>query len=157
MEAPEQCDDGAANGDGTSCCTTTCEATAPGTDILACTTTTTTSTTTSTTLPCPDNGFDGVDCLLRSVVPPCIDERMPGCVRRRITAATTLVDHGMDARTAKKARTLARRASKVLKSVVAHASAAAAKGQLSMLCGDALDGVLQEAARRTKQLAASHP
>src|SRR5439155_6351600 len=96
VQAPEQCDDGAANGTFTSCCTMTCQFNGSGTScddgnactdndscdgsgacvgtaIAGCTTTTTTTTssTTSTTTPCPDSGFEGVGCILRIVVQPC--------------------------------------------------------------------------------------
>ena len=180
VQAPEQCDDGAANGTFTSCCTTTCRFTGSGTScddgntctdsdrcdgsgacvgtaIAACTTTTTTTTssTTSTTTPCPDSGFAGVGCTLRTVVQPCADEAVPRPVRRRITQATTLADHGAGASNGKKARTFARKASKTLHKAVTLAAAATAKGQLSMLCGGALGGVLQEAEHRAEQLAAS--
>ncbi|TMA94304.1 MAG: hypothetical protein E6J70_17450, partial [Deltaproteobacteria bacterium] len=178
VQAPEQCDDGAANGTFTSCCTTTCRFTGSGTScddgntctdsdrcdgsgacvgtaIAACTTTTTTTTssTTSTTTPCPDSGFAGVGCTLRTVVQPCADEAVPRPVRRRITQATTLADHGAGASNGKKARTFARKASKTLHKAVTLAAAATAKGQLSMLCGGALGGVLQEAEHRAEQLA----
>ena len=180
VQAPEQCDDGAANGTFTSCCTTTCRFTGSGTScddgntctdsdrcdgsgacvgtaIAACTTTTTTTTssTTSTTTPCPDSGFAGVGCTLRTVVQPCADEAVPRPVRRRITQATTLADHGAGASNGKKARTFARKASKTLHKAVTLAATATAKGQLSMLCGGALGGVLQEAEHRAEQLAAS--
>src|SRR5439155_622700 len=90
VQAPEQCDDGTANGAFTSCCTATCQFDGSGTScddgngctdddtcdgsgacvgtaIAGCTTTTTTTTssTTTTTTPCPDRGFEGVGCMLR--------------------------------------------------------------------------------------------
>ena len=153
VQASEQCDDGAANGELTSCCTTTCQLNG----IVACTTTTTTTTssTTSTTTPCPDSGFEGVGCMLRTVIQPCADETMPRAVQHRITQVTRLVDHGAGAIKRKKASTFARKASKTLKKAVRLAVTATAKGQLSVLCGDALSGVLQEAERRAEQLAPS--
>jgi len=180
VEASEQCDAGAANGEHTSCCTTTCQFTASGTScddgnsctynescdgsgaclgtaIAGCTTTTTTTTssTTSTTTPCPDSGFEGVSCVLRRVVQPCTDEALPRPVQRRISQATSLADHGAGASKEKKASAFARKASKTLKKALALAAAANAKGRLSTPCGNALGGVLQEAAHRAQQLAAS--
>jgi len=177
VEASEQCDAGAANGELTSCCTATCQFKASGTScddgnsctyntscdaggacvgtaIAGCTTTTTSSTTT-TTIPCPDNGFEGVGCVLRRVVLPCADETMPRAVRRHISQATSLADHGAGTSRAKKARSLARKTSKTLKKALTLAAAATAKGHLSTPCEDALGGVLQEAERRAQQLAAS--
>ena len=180
VQAPEQCDDGTANGAFTSCCTTTCQFNGSGTScddgngctdddtcdgsgacvgtaIAGCTTTTTatTSSTTTTTTPCPDSGFEGVGCMLRSVVQPCADETLPRPVRRRITQAMSLADHGAGASNGKKARTFARKASKTLQKAVTLAAAATAKAELSLLCGDALGGVLREAEHRAEQLAAS--
>ena len=180
VEASEQCDAGAANGEHTSCCTTTCQFTASGTScddgnsctynescdgsgaclgtaIAGCTTTTTTTTssTTSTTTPCPDRGFEGVSCVLRRVVQPCTDEALPRPVQRRISQATSLADHGAGASKEKKASAFARKASKTLKKALALAAAANAKGRLSTPCVNALGGVLQEAAHRAQQLAAS--
>src|SRR3989441_110338 len=125
VQASEQCDDGAANGELTSCCTTTCQLNG----IVACTTTTTTTTssTTSTTTPCPDSGFEGVGCMLRTVIQPCADETMPRAVQRRITQVTRLVDHGAGATKRKKASTFARKASKTLKKAVRLAVTATAK------------------------------
>jgi len=180
VQAPEQCDDGTANGAFTSCCTTTCQFNGSGTScddgngctdddtcdgsgacvgtaLAGCTTTTTTTTssTTTTTTPCPDSGFEGVGCMLRSVVQPCADETLPRPVRRRITQAMSLADHGAGASNGKKARTFARKASKTLQKAVTLAAAATAKAELSLLCGDALGGVLREAEHRAEQLAAS--
>ena len=78
---------------------------------------------------------------------------MPRLVQRRVTQATSLIDHGAGASNGKKARTLARKASKTLKKAVSLAATATAKGELSMLCGDALSSILHEAQQRAEQLA----
>ena len=77
-----------------------------------------------------------------------------GCVHF-ITQAMSLADHGAGASNGKKARTFARKASKTLQKAVTLAAAATAKAELSLLCGDALGGVLREAEHRAEQLAAS--
>ena len=80
---------------------------------------------------------------------------MPQLVQRRVMQATSLIDHGSGASNGKKARTFARKASKILKKAVTLAAVATAKGDLSTLCGDTLGSLLQEAQHRAEQLAAS--
>ena len=79
---------------------------------------------------------------------------MPRLVQRRVLQAASLIDRGSGASNGKKARMLARKASKTLKTAVALAARAAGKGELSARCGDALDIALQEAARRADRVAA---
>ena len=138
----------------TSTSTTSTEPTATST--TSTTATTEPSSTTSTTTPCPDTGFGGVGCLLRSAIPPpdCADQKMPQPVQRRVMQAASLIDRAAGTSNGKKARAFLRKASKTLKKAVALAATATGKRELSARCGDALDRALQEAERRAEQLAA---
>ncbi|TMA39245.1 MAG: hypothetical protein E6J79_03985 [Deltaproteobacteria bacterium] len=143
----------------TSTSTTVTTTTQPAPTTTTSTTTTTTTdaaSTTSTTMPCPDRGFAGVDCLLRSALQPtdCTADTVSHALQRRITQAASLIEHGSGTSNVKKARTLARKASKAVRQAVTLATMATAKGSLSRSCGDALGSILQDARSRTDQLAA---
>jgi uncharacterized delta-60 repeat protein len=121
------------------------------------TTTLSSSSTTTTTRPCPDGGFEGVRCFLKTAAQPieCGGDTIPQPVQRRINHAATLIDRGVAASRPTKARTFVRRAAKTMKKGVNLVATATVKGKVSVSCGGTLNSILREAEHRAEQLAAS--
>jgi uncharacterized delta-60 repeat protein len=128
------------------------------TTTLALSTTSTTSPApTAAGEPCPDAGFDGVGCVLRSTdaAGACANERIGDAVRRRIVRAGSLVRRGARASSPRQARRLARRLARTLEKGARLASAAGAAGRQSVPCAVALAGALGEGRVRAERLTAA--
>ena len=91
----------------TSSTTSTSTTTLQITTTTAATSTTTTitvdSSTTTTTLPCPDAGFDGLRCVLHRALHPveCGNATIPRRIQRRLAKASSLIDRGAFASSAR--------------------------------------------------------
>ena len=145
----------------TSSTTSTSTTTLQITTTTAATSTTTTitvdSSTTTTTLPCPDAGFDGLRCVLHRALHPveCGNATIPRRIQRRLAKASSLIDRGAFASSAKKSREFARKAAKTLKKAIVLTDAATTQGKLSGDCGSAMSGILLEAEQRAQELASA--
>src|SRR5947199_513293 len=141
----------------TSTSTTTFQITTTTAATSTTTTTITVDSSTTTTLPCPDAGFDGLRCVLHRALHPveCGNATIPRRIQRRLAKASSLIDRGAFASSAKKSREFARKAAKTLKKAIVLTDAATTQGKLSGDCGSAMSGILLEAEQRAQELASA--
>ena len=85
----------------------------------------------------------------------CGNATIPRRIQRRLAKASSLIDRGAFASSAKKSREFARKAAKTLKKAIVLTDAATTQGKLSGDCGSAMSGILLEAEQRAQELASA--